>query len=325
LYLEALSKIIYVSFLHKNTNFASNYYEGGLCYMSLTWLFTFLFMIQQITPQAGVDISRNGKPIYSINREDYAIGDPGYFILDSKKYNKLVNRLEKQLSVLPIDARLDQHGNLIPEQTGLSINRHAFTESFYSFFFEQNKSTLEIPMYPVYPKVDSELLSDIRSIRIGRYITSFNPRNKKRSNNIQLAVESINNHVVFPGETFSFNSVVGKRTAEKGYEKAKVIVKGEYAEDIGGGICQVSSTLFNAVDSAGLKIVQRFSHSRNVSYIPPGRDATVSWYGPDFEFKNMYNQPILIQAKTIGNLLVIKLYSSEVIEYKPKKVPFPTL
>lgn len=293
--------------------------------MSVTWLFTFLFIIQQVTPQAGVDITKDGKPISTINREDYAIGDPSFFILDTKKYNKLLNQLEKQLSVIPKDARLDQHENIIPEQAGLSINRQAFTESFYSFFFEQNKSTLEIPMYPVYPKVDSELLSDIRSIRIGRYITSFNPRNKKRSTNIQLAVEAINNHVVFPGETFSFNSVVGKRTTEKGYEKAKVIVKGEYAEDIGGGICQVSSTLFNAVDSAGLKIVQRFSHSRQVPYIPPGRDATVSWYGPDFEFKNMYNQPILIQARTIGKLLVIKLYSSEVIEYKPKKVPFPTL
>lgn len=293
--------------------------------MSVTWLFTFLFIIQQVTPQAGVDITKDGKPISTINREDYAIGDPSFFILDTKKYNKLLNQLEKQLSVIPKDARLDQHENIIPEQAGLSINRQAFTESFYSFFFEQNKSTLEIPMYPVYPKVDSELLSDIRSIRIGRYITSFNPRNKKRSTNIQLAVEAINNHVVFPGDTFSFNSVVGKRTTEKGYEKAKVIVKGEYAEDIGGGICQVSSTLFNAVDSAGLKIVQRFSHSRQVPYIPPGRDATVSWYGPDFEFKNMYNQPILIQARTIGKLLVIKLYSSEVIEYKPKKVPFPTL
>jgi vancomycin resistance protein YoaR len=293
--------------------------------MSFTWLFTFLFMIQQMTPQAGVDITRDGKLISTINREDYAVGNPSYLILDTKKHKQLLDQLDKQLSVLPKNAKLDQHGNIIPEQLGLSINRQAFTESFYSLFFERNKSTLEIPMYPVYPKVDSELLSDIRSIRIGRYITSFNPRNKKRSHNIQLAVEAINNHVVFPGETFSFNAVVGKRTTEKGYEKAKVIVRGEYAEDIGGGICQVSSTLFNAVDSAGLKIVQRFSHSRHVPYIPPGRDATVSWYGPDFEFKNMYNQPILIQARTIGNLLVIKLFSSEVIEYKPKKVPFPTL
>ncbi|MFP7299404.1 VanW family protein [Neobacillus niacini] len=293
--------------------------------MSLTWLFTFLFMIQQITPQAGVEITREGKPISTINREDYAVGNPNFLILDIKKHTQLLDKLEKQLSVRPENAKLDSHGNIIPEKAGLGINRRAFTESFYSFFFEQNTAGFEVPMYPVYPKVDSELLSDIRSIRIGRYITSFNPRNKKRSTNIQLAVEAINNHVVFPGETFSFNSVVGKRTTEKGYEKAKVIVRGEYAEDIGGGICQVSSTLFNAVDSAGLKIVQRFSHSRHVPYIPPGRDATVSWYGPDFEFRNMYNQPILIQARTIGNLLVIKLYSSEGIEYQPKRVPFPPL
>ena len=293
--------------------------------MGMKWLFSLLFMIQQVVPQASVQLTKEGKPFSIINREEYSIGDPSFFILDTEKHDQLVRKLEKQFSVSPKNATLDQHGNIIPEQLGLSVNRQGFTENFYSFFFEQNTSTLEIPMYHVYPKVDSELLSDIRSIRIGRYITSFNPRNKKRSTNIKLAVEAINNHVVFPGETFSFNKVVGKRTSEKGYEKAKVIVRGEYAEDIGGGICQVSSTLFNAVDSAGLKIVQRFSHSRHVPYIPPGRDATVSWYGPDFEFKNMYNQPILIQARTLGNLLVIKLYSSEVIEYQPKKVPFPPL
>lgn len=293
--------------------------------MGMKWIFSLLLMIQQVIPQAGLQLTKEGKPFSNINREEYSVGDPSFYILDTEKFDQLVREMEKQFSVSPKNAKLDQHGSIIPEQLGLNVNRQAFTENFYSFFFEQSTSTLEIPMYPVYPKVDSELLSDIKNIRIGRYITSFNPRNKKRSVNIKLAVEAINNHVVFPGETFSFNKVVGKRTSEKGYEKAKVIVRGEYAEDIGGGICQVSSTLFNAVDSAGLKIVQRFSHSRHVPYIPPGRDATVSWYGPDFEFKNMYNQPILIQARTVGNLLVIKLYSSEVIEYKPKKVPFPPL
>jgi vancomycin resistance protein YoaR len=293
--------------------------------MGLTWLFSLLLMIQQVTSPTSVQLTKEGKPISIINRVDYSVGNPSFFILDTEKYDQLVRELNKQFSVSPKNATLDPHGNIIPEQLGLSVNRQAFTEKFYSFFFEHSTSPLEIPFYPVYPKVDSELLSDIRSIRIGRYITSFNSRNKKRSTNIKLAVEAINNHVVFPGETFSFNAVVGKRTKEKGYEKAKVIVRGEYAEDIGGGICQVSSTLFNAVDSAGLKIVQRFSHSRHVPYIPPGRDATVSWYGPDFEFKNIYNQPILIQARTLGNHLVIKLYSSDVIEYNPKKVPFPPL
>ena len=276
-------------------------------------------------PHSGVEITKDGKQVSTINSDEYFIGNPDYLILDTMKYDQLLQRLDKQFSVSPINAKLDQHGNIIPEKVGLKVNRHAFTERFYSYFFEQRYATIEIPIHPVYPKIDSELLSDIRNVRIGRYITSFNARNKNRSTNIELAVQAINNHVVFPGETFSFNRVVGKRTVEKGYEKAKVIVKGEYAEDIGGGICQVSSTLFNAVDSAGLKIVQRFSHSRHVSYIPPGRDATVSWYGPDFEFRNIYNQPIIIQARTMGNLLDIKLFSSDVIEYQPKKVPFPPL
>ncbi|MDR7075556.1 vancomycin resistance protein YoaR [Neobacillus niacini] len=289
------------------------------------WLFSGLLMIQQVIPQASLQITRDGKPVSIINREEYSVGGQHYLILDTKKYDDLLTQLDKQFSVSPKDAKLDKHENIIPEQAGLIINRQAFTEKFYTYFFQNRTATLEIPMYPVYPKVDSELLADIRSIRIGRYITSFNPTNKKRTTNIKLAVEAINNHVIFPGETFSFNRVVGRRTAAKGYEKAKVIVRGEYAEDIGGGICQVSSTLFNAVDSAGLKIVQRFTHSRHVPYIPPGRDATVSWYGPDFEFKNMYNQPIIIQARTMGNLLVITLFSSDVIEYQPKKVPFPPL
>lgn len=293
--------------------------------MSFTWLFTVILMIQHITPYTDVQLTKNGEPISIINREDYTIGDPSYYILDTKKYDELLDQLEKKFYVAPKNAKLDRYENIIPEQVGLSINRQAFTESFYSFFFNHRTTHIEIPMYPVFPKVDSELLSDIRSVRIGRYFTSFNPSNKKRTNNIHLAAEAINNYVVFPGDTFSFNRVVGKRTTAKGYEKAKVIVRGEYAEDIGGGICQVSSTLFNAVDSAGLKIVQRFSHSRHVPYIPPGRDATVSWYGPDFEFKNNYNQPIIIQARTMGHLLVIKLYSSDVIEYNPKKIPFPQI
>ncbi|MCL6572001.1 MAG: VanW family protein [Bacillus sp. (in: Bacteria)] len=288
--------------------------------MNLSWIFGVMLAVLPVNSDTLL-LTKDGHTITHINRTDFSYPFSELPIVNAKKYYQFLDKLDEQFTIEPENARLDQHGTIIPERVGSRIHRQIFTDKFFSYFFSHRRTQLEIPILKVYPKVDSELLGDIHSIRIGRYITSFNSQNKKRSNNIQLATMAINNYVVFPGETFSFNKVVGERTVAKGYLRAPVIVKGEFAEDIGGGICQVSSTLFNAVDNAGLKIVQRFSHSRKVPYIPPGRDATVSWYGPDFEFKNMHNQPVLIQARTVGNLLVIQLYSSDRIDYIPRKVP----
>jgi vancomycin resistance protein YoaR len=292
--------------------------------MNLSWILGVMLLVQHVNPPDSLDITKDGQIVSTINRTDFSFAYPGLPLLDTQKYNHFLDHLDKDFSTDPENAHLDGNDNIIPERVGYRIHRQVFTEQFYAYFFNSSPAKIEIPILSVYPKVDSELLGDIRSKRIGRYVTSFNTSNKNRTNNIKLAVNALNNYVIFPGETFSFNRVVGKRTAAKGYLKAKVIVRGEFSEDIGGGICQVSSTLFNAVDNAGLKIVQRFSHSRKVPYIPPGRDATVSWYGPDFTFENKYNQPVLIRAKVLGNLLIIKLYSSEVIEYLPRSVPNPS-
>jgi vancomycin resistance protein YoaR len=281
-------------------------------------------MVPQGSSPESLVISKDGHAVADINRIDFTLPHTGYPFINTTKYNQFLDKLDKQFSVAPENASLDQYGVIIPERTGSRIHRELFTEQFYAYFFSSRKAKMELPILTVYPKVDSELLGEIRSKRIGRYVTSFNPHNKKRSNNIQLATNAINNYVVFPGERFSFNKVVGKRTVAKGYLRAPVIVKGDFAEDIGGGICQISSTLYNAVDQAGIKIEERFSHSRRVPYIPPGRDATVSWYGPDFKFKNNYNQPVLIRARTLGHLLIITIYSSENIIYTPKTVPAPS-
>lgn len=81
----------------------------------------------------------------------------------------------------------------------------------------------------------------------------------------------------------------------------------------------MSSTLFNAVDRSGMKIIERYSHSKRVPYVPPGRDATISWYGPDFTFENKYNQPILIRAKSISGKMVVMIYSSDEINIRKGK------
>jgi vancomycin resistance protein YoaR len=281
-----------------------------------------LLLVQPNTIPDTFTVIDNGEPITVIKRTGMSMALPGFAIIDPEKYSNLLDQIDHQVKKEPVNAKLDDFGRIVPEEVGYQLNRHSFTEQFFHFFYDNGPSRLEVPKIYIYPKVDSEVLSIIRAKRIGQYVTFYNSNNKARSTNIALAVNAINNHVVFPGESFSFNKVVGKRTVEKGYMKAPEIVKGEMIEGIGGGICQVSSTLFNAVDSSGVKIVERYSHSKKVPYVPPGRDATVSWYGPDFTFLNNYNQPILIRAKASHGRVIIMLFSSEAINFTPKAVPY---
>ena len=121
---------------------------------------------------------------------------------------------------------------------------------------------------------------------IGTYTTKTTA-NSVRNKNIQLAAEAINGTILKPGEEFSFNNVVGQRTEAKGYGAAAAYNEGEVVQEVGGGICQVSTTLYNAVLRAGLKTTKRQSHTFEPSYVTPGRDATVSWGGPDYRFANV--------------------------------------
>jgi vancomycin resistance protein YoaR len=271
------------------------------------------------TDQLTVD--HQGKTISAVSRSEFShplLGEP---FIDHGKYEAFIEKVDQKVYRAPVNASIDENGKIIPEQAGIKLNRTAFTEQFYTSFLKKGSSRIEVPTISIFPKVDSELLSQLMEKQIGQYVTYFNPRNKNRTLNIVLAAEAINNHVIFPGERFSFNGVVGKRTVEKGYLPAPVIVKGELSEGIGGGICQVSSTLFNAVDNAGIHILERYSHSKSVPYVPEGRDATVSWYGPDFSFKNNFNQPILIRANIYGGKVIVKVFSSDLVNNKPRNVP----
>lgn len=285
-------------------------------------LITGLFLLAQPSePQDSLTVTQQGRTIATVNREDFTMPLPGTPMVDYEKYSKFIKQLDQKVYREPINAVLNDHGSIVPGRVGYKLYQQAFMEKFYTYFYGQGPSEVEVPEMNIYPKVDSELLAHISTQQLGQYVTYFNSSNKSRSHNISLSAKAIDNHVVFPNETFSFNQVVGMRTRNKGYKSAPIIVKGELSEGVGGGICQVSSTLFNAVDRAGLQIVQRYSHTRSVPYVPPGRDATVSWGGPDFRFQNQYNQPILIQAKRYGGSMIITLYSSDVINSKLRRIP----
>lgn len=283
-----------------------------------------IILTQQNVISDNLWLNQNGETISAVNRTDFMLPIPGLPLVDSDELTLFTNQLDQQIHKDPVNAKLDEHGNIVSEVPGEKLNRKSFRELFFSYIYSKGPATIEIPTQTIYPRVDSELLESIKKKPIGYFVTYFNGRNLQRSHNILLAAEAINNHVVFPGERFSFNQVVGERTATRGYLPAPVIVKGELSEGIGGGICQVSSTLYNAVDRSGLNITERYSHSKRVAYVPPGRDATVSWYGPDFAFKNNYNQPILIRASGLAGKMVVMIFSSDEINDQPRNVPSMT-
>lgn len=258
-------------------------------------------------------VNSDGDAVEELDRNDFKLSYVDALFINDSKLKVQMDVLEETVHKDPVNAKLNDSGEIIPEKPGQQLDRYKFRRLFQDYFYSGKQMKAELPVEKVYPRVDSELIAEIKEQKIGDYVTYFKKTNKERSHNIDLAAEAIDNHVVFPGESFSFNKVVGKRTKDKGYKRAPVIVKGELAEDIGGGICQVSSTLYNAVDLKGIQITERYSHSRRVPYVPPGRDATVSWYGPDFVFKNNYNQALLIRAAAQDGRMRISIYSSDSI------------
>ncbi len=146
---------------------------------------------------------------------------------------------------------------------------------------------------------------------LGSYQTSILNRDKERMENIRIAIRKINGYKLKPGETFSFNKVVGKRDSANGFKIAAIIINGEYGEDMGGGVCQVSSTLFNAADKAGLQIIERHPHSKAVKYVPEGRDAAVSYDYLDLKIKNNKSYTIEIKAAVEGSNLRASVYRAK--------------
>lgn len=140
--------------------------------------------------------------------------------------------------------------------------------------------------------------------------TTTTTSNSNRNENIRLAVAALNGTIVKPGQEFSFNNTTGARTEEKGYKPATAYLNGEIVQEPGGGVCQVSSTLYNAVVFAGLKSTERHAHSYEPSYVTPGEDAAVSYGGPDFKFVNNSEYPLAIKASfnASDKKLTIALY-----------------
>jgi len=149
------------------------------------------------------------------------------------------------------------------------------------------------------PRVTAEMLAPVDTL-LATFTTSYASSSRNRAGNVETAARSINGAIVMPGEVFSYNQTVGPRSAENGFRIAPVIMNGQLVPGLGGGVCQVSTTLYNAALLSNMKIVARSHHSHPVPYVPSGRDATVSYGSLDLKFRNASAAPIAIEMY-IGN------------------------
>lgn len=200
---------------------------------------------------------------------------------------------------------LDQvkHGKIIKGKPQVILEEKELVERILTA--SVTGGDVELPIYVKESGYNPEEIASLDDVVLASYTTYFNSGVAGRARNIELSARSINNIIVGDGDYFSFNTTVGPSDAAHGYQKAKEIVNKKMVDGIGGGICQTSSTLFNAVDKVGVSYIERHHHSLSVGYVPAGRDATVSYGGKDFRFQNTTGVPFLI--KTIyqqGNLTV---------------------
>lgn len=174
---------------------------------------------------------------------------------------------------------------------------------------EEDKEQYEISLTITKPKVTiSQIGSEAFPDLLGTFTTRYDASLKDRSTNLIIACRKINDKVVLPGETFSYNQALGERTVAAGYKNAAVYENGQVVDGIGGGICQISSTLYNAILLANMEATERRNHQFVTSYTPAGRDATVVYGITDFKFKNTRNYAIKIKASCSNGIAKVSIY-----------------
>ncbi len=206
-----------------------------------------------------------------------------------------------------LDLESDPTGNTIRAGTqGVQVEIGALQAAINSpNRHETVQCTLTDPDYTV-SEYKALLFRDV----LGQCTTDFNPGNKGRTTNVLLATDFCNGVILMPGDVFSYNDTVGPRTYERGFKDATIYVGNSAEDGVGGGICQVTSTIYYAALRADLKIVERYAHSREVTYVPKGEDATVAWGSKDFKFENNTGFPMKVVTSHKSNNLTVKLYGT---------------
>jgi len=246
---------------------------------------------------------------------------PVPLIMPDEPIRARLEEIARQVHRPPIDATYDfQTDTLTPEVDGVELDIEASTAVVHrALLLEQ--PAVDLVVRPALARVRREHLASAQQYQIARFTTPILSADPGRVHNIAMAVRRISGVMLQPGEVFSFNDQVGPRDKEHGWAQAKELYQGEFVLGYGGGICQVSSTLYNSVLLAGLEVKERYHHDRPLSYVRPGRDATVAWKVLDFRFRNSAEHPILLGARVLPG----EPQQIEVTVHAPKPVAGPSI
>ncbi|MBU5437851.1 VanW family protein [Tissierella sp. MSJ-40] len=246
------------------------------------------------------------KDIRKIKNKGVTIPLESYY--DKDKIENIVSNISQEINKESINAEFHfNNGNIkITEEV---IGRRVVTEKLIKSINDNvyTLNDIEIPVDIVAPKVTKDVLGRINGI-IGEFSTSFKGSSADRVANIKLSSEAISNKLLLPGEEASFNGLTGPREKQYGYKEANVIVGGELTPGVGGGVCQSSTTLYNALLLADVKIIQRHPHSIPASYVKFGQDAAVAYGYLDLKFRNDFDFPIYLYSKVVGDRVYMYVY-----------------
>lgn len=247
-------------------------------------------------------------PVEAVRREAHPQA------LNALVITAVVNRDVEQTT---LDLNADPTGNTIREGVmGIHVSESDLNAAISSpNRFETVQCTLTQPDYTA-AEYQALLFRDV----LGQCTTDFNPGNVGRTTNVLLATDFCNGVILMPGDIFSYNEAVGPRTYERGFKDATVYVGNSAEDGVGGGICQVSSTIYYAALRADLAITERYAHSRMVTYVPLGEDATVAWGSKDFRFENNTPFPLKVVTSHKTNNLTVKLLGTQTVANKVVKI-----
>lgn len=292
-------------------------------YMRLTLIFSLLLPLN-LNPadvQAGKVSQEAGKPENSISIIDpFTQKEMKTFTPDEEQLLTNVALYKEQLEawVQPFAKKLEmpmildkigKNGEIVKGRPLITINEPALVEKLIEHTFVGGR--IELPLNYTESQYDQKDVPSLNEVVLSSYSTYFNAHTSGRSKNIELSANAIDQVIMGHKDIFSFNLMVGPREEAAGYKMAPEIVKGKMVMGIGGGICQTSSTLFNAVDQLQLQILERHHHSKDVGYVPKGRDATVSFGGLDFKFQNTTGIPLLIKTYFAPGSITVQIKTSK--------------